>query len=72
MLRALASESIPWNEAHLMQVDERVAPAGHPDRNLTHLRESLLTVHAEPRADPAQSSSALSTASEFPDQPQNY
>jgi 6-phosphogluconolactonase len=24
-------------------VDERVAPAGHPDRNLTHLRESLLT-----------------------------
>jgi 6-phosphogluconolactonase len=23
-------------------VDERVAPAGHPDRNLTHLRESLL------------------------------
>ena len=24
------------------QVDERVAPAGHPDRNLTHLRESLL------------------------------
>src|SRR5262249_38551061 len=27
---------------HLVQVDERVAPAGHPDRNLTHLRESLL------------------------------
>jgi len=25
-----------------VQVDERVAPAGHPDRNLTHLRESLL------------------------------
>jgi hypothetical protein len=29
MLRALASENIPWNEVHLMQVDERVAPAGH-------------------------------------------
>jgi 6-phosphogluconolactonase len=26
----------------VVQVDERVAPAGHPDRNLTHLRESLL------------------------------
>jgi 6-phosphogluconolactonase/glucosamine-6-phosphate isomerase/deaminase len=26
MLRALASENIPWNEVHLMQVDERVAP----------------------------------------------
>ncbi len=25
-----------------MQVDERVAPQGDPDRNLTHLRESLL------------------------------
>ncbi len=27
---------------HFVQVDERVAPAGHPDRNLTHLRESLV------------------------------
>src|SRR6185436_8287105 len=27
---------------HLVQVDERVAPDGDPDRNLTHLRESLL------------------------------
>jgi 6-phosphogluconolactonase len=26
----------------LAQIDERVAPAGDPDRNLTHLRESLL------------------------------
>jgi 6-phosphogluconolactonase len=26
----------------VFQVDERVAPAGHADRNLTHLRESLL------------------------------
>ncbi len=43
MLRALAGEEVPWEEVHLVQVDERVAPAGHPDRNLTHLRESLLT-----------------------------
>ncbi len=41
MLRALASEDVPWEKVHLFQVDERVAPAGHPDRNLTHLRESL-------------------------------
>ena len=27
---------------HVVQVDERVAPAGHADRNLTHLCESLL------------------------------
>jgi 6-phosphogluconolactonase len=43
MLRALAGEKVPWEGVHLVQVDERVAPAGHPDRNLTHLRESLLT-----------------------------
>jgi 6-phosphogluconolactonase len=42
MLRALAREKVPWVSVHLVQVDERVAPAGHPDRNLTHLHESLL------------------------------
>ena len=43
MLRHLAGEKVPWEQLHLVQVDERIAPAGHPDRNLTHLRESLLT-----------------------------
>jgi 6-phosphogluconolactonase len=42
MLRALADEKVPWDHVHIAQVDERLAPAGHPDRNLTHLRESLL------------------------------
>jgi 6-phosphogluconolactonase len=42
MLRALASENVPWKGVDLVQVDERIAPAGDPDRNLTHLRESLL------------------------------
>ena len=42
MLRALAGEKVPWEGVHVVQVDERVAPEGHPDRNLTHLRESLL------------------------------
>lgn len=43
MLRDLASEKVPWEEVHLFQVDERVAPAGDPDRNLTHINKSLLT-----------------------------
>jgi 6-phosphogluconolactonase len=42
MLAALATEQVPWNAVHLFQVDERVAPAGDPDRNLMHIRESLL------------------------------
>lgn len=43
MLRALANEEVPWKNVHVVQVDERIAPAGDPDRNLTHLRESLLS-----------------------------
>jgi 6-phosphogluconolactonase len=42
MLRALATEDVPWKQMHVVQVDERIAPFGDPDRNLTHLRESLL------------------------------
>jgi len=42
MLRDLAQEDVPWNRVHVVQVDESVAPEGDPDRNLTHLRESLL------------------------------
>jgi 6-phosphogluconolactonase len=42
MLRALAALDVPWTAVHIVQVDERVAPSGHSDRNLTHLRESLL------------------------------
>jgi 6-phosphogluconolactonase len=43
MLRELASEDVPWQAVHVFQVDERIAPAGDPDRNLTHLLESLLS-----------------------------
>jgi 6-phosphogluconolactonase len=42
MLRALATDALPWSEVHVVQVDERVAPAGDAERNLTHLRDSLL------------------------------
>src|SRR5262245_30282326 len=43
MLRALKEQDVPWPAVHVVQVDERVAPAGHPDRNLTHLNEALLS-----------------------------
>src|SRR5262245_12296745 len=56
MLRERADQPLPWADVHVVQVDERIAPTGHPDRNLTHLRESLLAhcplppeqVHAMP------------------------
>jgi 6-phosphogluconolactonase len=56
MLRALADEDVPWEGIHILQVDERFAPEGHIDRNLTHLLETLPghaskfpgTIHAMP------------------------
>ncbi len=51
---------MPWTDFQLVQVDERVAPAGDQDRNLTHIQESLLPhsplsagqVHAMPVEEP--------------------
>jgi 6-phosphogluconolactonase len=42
MLRTLADDELPWQHVQVFQVDERVAPVGDPDRNLAHLRASLL------------------------------
>jgi 6-phosphogluconolactonase len=40
--RRLADADVPWDAVHIVQVDERVAPAGDPQRNWTHLRANLL------------------------------
>ena len=50
MLRLLAREDVPWHAVHVVQVDERVAPANDPDRNLTHLNETLLANSPLPAA----------------------
>jgi 6-phosphogluconolactonase len=44
MLKELAALEVPWGRVHIIQVDERAAPDGDPDRNLTHLRASLGSV----------------------------
>jgi 6-phosphogluconolactonase len=64
MLRDLAGEEVPWRSVQVVQVDERLAPEGHPARNLNLLREGLLAhgplrpeqVHAMPveLADPEE------------------
>ncbi len=38
-------EGMPWEEAHIFQVDERVAPPGDDARNLTHLVQMLSIDH---------------------------
>lgn len=58
-LAELAQRKLPWENVHVFQVDERVAPPG-PDRNLTGLEEALLdrvaippgNVHAMPVDEP--------------------
>jgi 6-phosphogluconolactonase len=42
MMRLLASAALDWPKVHVFLVDERIAPAGDPDRNLTHLEQTLL------------------------------
>jgi 6-phosphogluconolactonase len=69
MLRMLAREEVPWRAVHVFQVDERIAPAGDPDRNLTRLRESLLeNAPLDPAhiyAMPVESPDALAAAAEY-------
>jgi 6-phosphogluconolactonase len=56
MLRALSTLGVAWSQVHVWQVDERVAPEGSAQRNLTGLRSDLLSrvrlpaaqVHAMP------------------------
>ena len=42
MLKHLEPGELPWGKVDVFQVDERVAPAGGEERNLTHLERSLV------------------------------
>jgi 6-phosphogluconolactonase len=41
MFAELTRQQVPWDSVVIYQVDERVAPPGDSDRNLTHLRQAL-------------------------------
>jgi 6-phosphogluconolactonase len=47
MLEGLAREPLDWRRVHVFQVDERIAPPGHVDRNLTRLLASLAATSGE-------------------------
>jgi 6-phosphogluconolactonase len=42
LLPILAKQEIAWRNVDIVQVDERIAPAENPDRNLTALLENLV------------------------------
>ena len=56
MLNRLTNQDLPWQQVHIFQVDERVAPDGDAARNLTHIETQFLdridipagNVHAMP------------------------
>jgi 6-phosphogluconolactonase len=69
MLRQLADEDVPWASIRVFQVDERIAPAGDPDRNLTHLHTTLIE-HAPLKPDqiyamPVEASNLDAAASQY-------
>ncbi len=62
----LAGEDMPWGQTAIYQVDERVAPAGDPDRNLTHLQASLAAhTEAEVQAMPVEDGDLEAAAARY-------
>ena len=68
----LALRTLPWEDVHVFQVDERAAPPG-PERNLTGLREALLerapipaaNVHSMPVDEPDLAAAAAAYGEEI-------
>ncbi len=54
MFDALGERDMPWRATTIYQTDERIAPAGDPDRNLTHLIDALEGVPTQVVAMPVQ------------------
>jgi len=71
MFAQLTQDDIPWESVRIFQVDERVAPDGDPQRNLTNLRHSLGTVPADvvamPVGDPDLEAACAAYAGRIPD-----
>lgn len=61
VFRELATRELPWDRVVITQVDERLAPSGHPDRNLTDQQDAFagLPVHWLPLAVEGQIRTAL-------------
>jgi 6-phosphogluconolactonase len=65
MFAELASETVPWDQVIIYQVDERVAPPGDPDRNLTHLTQALGSAPAQVRPMPVNDPDLVAAAASY-------
>lgn len=73
LLRTLHDADLTWPSIRVYQVDERVAPTGHADRNLTHMLEELPAAAHEsirpmPVGNPELEAAAERYAAELPAQ----
>jgi 6-phosphogluconolactonase len=70
MYAALAAMDLPWARVHVWQVDEVVAPEGHPDRVLRGLSAALpaeVELHPVPVTHPDVYQSARSYGAQLPE-----
>jgi 6-phosphogluconolactonase len=67
MFGVLTTLDVPWDRTVIWQVDERVAPAGDPDRNLTHLLEALGDKPADVRPMPVEDRDLDAAAARYGD-----
>lgn len=67
MFAILTVLDVPWDRTVLWQVDERVAPADDPDRNLSHLRQALGDKAAEVRPMPVEDEDVEAAARRYAD-----
>jgi 6-phosphogluconolactonase len=70
MFRELAADDVAWDRVGIWQVDERVAPDGDPDRNLTGLASILpvaADLHPMPVADADLDAAAERYAASLPE-----
>ena len=65
MFAELAGEIVPWEKVVIYQVDERVAPADDPDRNLFHLRKALGAAPAQVRPMPVDDADLETAAAAY-------
>lgn len=67
MFAELADHTVPWDAVNIYQVDERVAPAGDPSRNLTHLTQALGSLPATVLPMPVNDADLAAAAADYAD-----
>jgi 6-phosphogluconolactonase len=70
MIELLGRAELPWDAIEIYQVDERIAPRGDPDRNLTTLEAALpaLRIHVMPVDEDDLTAAAARYAAALPEQ----